>query len=259
MAGAAKPNVEGLGKEGRHRIVSENLYYPNSAWGLFSGACESGWQDGTGFWALGQHSLEIELLDTCRIWRSGYFAPYYYGKLRCHKKNDDGTYTEITDQPSVHNIGNGGWEVFTTKLSPGIYRFSNPYDDPTGYGRIDSEWYIEKMTPDTVLFLGIGEIISEDNPLSIGSIPAGGSKQITVSLVNYTVSPVYSSVISCESTIPSEAVVTFKESSAAQFTSILELKDIQSQEVRDFDVRITLPDNVSGYAEINLVAESTLL
>lgn len=31
MAGAAKPNVVGLGEEGRHIIVSENLVYPNSA------------------------------------------------------------------------------------------------------------------------------------------------------------------------------------------------------------------------------------
>lgn len=237
MAGAAKPNVVGLGEEGRHIIVSENLVYPNSAPGLFSGACEGGWQSGTAMWQLENHSLEIELLDICRIWRSGYFAPYYYGMLRLHKKNADGTYTEITGQPTVTNIGNKGWEVFTTVLYPGIYRFSSPYNDPTRYGRIDSEWYIEKVSVDSILILdGVQPIATSKQEVEVSLLDMGNmlptyEKEGELILFNDRKYSIQLATIYCES-VNDKASLLFKE--------------LGSQEYKD---RLTIP-NVKPYAKV---------
>ena len=152
MAGDAKPNVPNLGREGRYEVLSCKLKYTDTADGLFSGKSEGGWLAGTAAGTTDDHFVEIKLYQRCRIWRTGYSAGYYVGKLRVHKKSDDGTYVKISDGLPVTQRNNTTWELFTDILLPGTYKFGEPHSDPTNYGRIDSEWWIEAMESDFFLF-----------------------------------------------------------------------------------------------------------
>jgi hypothetical protein len=121
----------------------------NNSWdeftnnGLFNASATNEYTPPYGwYWGSSADYIEIQVDNTFRIWRSGTTTWSDSCAKLTTKQWNGSSYVDITStQPNTTPTTNGTWEVFTTVLPAGTYRFEN-YANTF---RIDSEWYIENM------------------------------------------------------------------------------------------------------------------
>lgn len=112
--------------------------------GLFDNTRVSEWDTNKVFyWYNSADFIELQIDNDFRIWRSG--TTGWSGsnkKLKTLQWNGT-AYVDISaSQPTPTAITEASWELTTTDLPAGKYKFSYS----AGY-RIDSEWYIEQTAP----------------------------------------------------------------------------------------------------------------
>lgn len=155
MAGALKPNVEGLREEANYKVLS--LFGSQGSGGtvdncgLFNGVCPNEWNTPNVFyWQVAGHYIEIEIESDCNIWRSGTtgwsnaISPLTIFKYDVGISN----YVDISSSviQTLSAITENQWEKTITGLPAGRYKFTG------GNGvRLDCEWYIEKSIPPILL------------------------------------------------------------------------------------------------------------
>ena len=134
------------------RIVPEIIDYTfkndkiGSAQGLFDGVIMNSWNDAaiSYFYKDSSDYVTIKVDTPFRIWRSGTHGwAAACGKLNIIKIDSDNE-IDISDKHlSTSKIRDGEWELFTTNLEAGTYRFQDPHNGATR--RLDSEWFVEKI------------------------------------------------------------------------------------------------------------------
>lgn len=148
MAGNAKPQVPLLGPEAIYTRLNGFSANNQDGQGLFDGTTVDGWDTNSVFyWNAVTSYVEINILSSLvHIWRSGVSSyPANKGSLKI-KKWDGSAYVDVTSTfpQTLSNLTNLAWERTIENLPMGQYRFE--------YGsgaRIDSEWFIEDVSPPT--------------------------------------------------------------------------------------------------------------
>lgn len=99
-------------------------------------------------WSTKDDYVEILINETFRIW-SKTNTPLYDSALNILKLDIDGTWTTIPASVINKNRQIDVFELTTTELTPGTYRFYASSEFSTGgyqYQRTDTEWFIEKKS-----------------------------------------------------------------------------------------------------------------
>lgn len=144
MAGTAKPNIIGLGKEVNSSIIGSSGLIGYAS-GLFDGAQVDQWNSSqVCYWnGIDFPGCYMELLipRMCNIWRSGTTSWIDHRSPFIILKYKGSSYVDVTSlyPQTVTAINNTKWEKTISNLPAGQYRFS------TSGRRLDSEWYLEEV------------------------------------------------------------------------------------------------------------------
>lgn len=143
MAGTCKP--ASAGKEASYIILGGKtnggtVWNSSTNNGLFNGVSVDSWYEGQGWWWFNADDfIEIEVYKKFKIWRSGITSLISYNAKLKTKQWNGSAYIDISaSQPTPTQIPNDQWELTSTELPAGKYRFE------TVANRADSEWYIEE-------------------------------------------------------------------------------------------------------------------
>lgn len=158
MAGLCRPEICKNSIEAKYRTImccdreiSNNVSSVNCE--LFDSISTGTWMAGVMYWETNINYVEIEIQQTCNIYRSGTSYSERIGKLRILFKNKESDiYTDITSSIVQHlkPLNNNEWGLYIEKLKPGFYKFQGGFD--SSVNRIDSEWFLEFAGKYTLIF-----------------------------------------------------------------------------------------------------------
>ena len=125
-------------------IVASNLQGNSSVDGLFDRVQTDSINENSAYWASTSNYVTLSIDSEFRIWRSGTTSWSDHNQiLQIDKLNDDGNFEPVTGAHlDISPITETEWEIFTTELEPGTYKFHGATN------RVDSEWFIEKLERD---------------------------------------------------------------------------------------------------------------
>ena len=168
MAGTLKPTQ--AGEEGTYIIHGYNMYTPAEnlfnqstnalATAPFKGTSVDSTTRAYGYWYTVGEYLDIEFMSDVKIWNTGFESASYGVPLAVYS-NTNGTkgakLKDTSTSPVAPNATTPNWVVLT-ELKKGRYLFS--LDNAGSYGRIDREWYIEKIVTNKFLILSNDKVVS---------------------------------------------------------------------------------------------------
>lgn len=172
MAGIAKPNVDGLGKETTVNFLSSRTdYTPNFKIELFDGSLSSTNSVNSALFFYTSYTgcfVEFEVTEKCRIW--GYTLDYsdsggnLLNPCALYKK-DETTNQYVFVKNSNTPIANQWYTIFD-ELEVGTYKIqSSARTNYSGW----TEWYIEKLEKENINPLKIKKTLKDNLPTSIDS------------------------------------------------------------------------------------------
>ncbi|MCB2300409.1 hypothetical protein [Clostridium tagluense] len=144
MAGISKPI--GVKKEALYTVLggkaNKGMWNAITNNGLFNGESSNDWLPPNAYeWYNADDYIEIQINSNFRIWRSGTTSwKATNGKLITKKWNGTSYIDISSSQPTPTQIIENQWELTTTSLPSGKYKFMKGEK-----GRLDSEWYIERF------------------------------------------------------------------------------------------------------------------
>ena len=150
MAGICRPpQCEGK-KEGRYRAIDGFGYngkvtHDNCA--LFDGVLSDNWSSPHVLhWYDARSFIEIEIVDTCRIWFATQKNPEWSDMINIFKF-ENGQYVNKNDLYQIQNLKPStaeSWYVLYDRIPPGKYKFVSTY-------RVDSEWFLEVLSSSLII------------------------------------------------------------------------------------------------------------
>lgn len=197
MSGLSKPNIPNLGEEASFTLIGGLGSSGTQPSGLFNGVSVNEWNTiNVMYWNALTNYVEIDIYDDVNIWRAG-TTDWANSKspLNIKRYNQQSlTYDDVTAlyPQTLTAVVENQWEKTIQKLPKGRYRFES-----TGL-RIDSEWYLENVSPlSKTLILHDGEYKRWNN--SVGSLdnvnaipimtsdvlPSGSVNQSSIQATNY--------------------------------------------------------------------------
>lgn len=151
MAGNAKPTYEVNG-EARYSLLGGSATN-GSPYGLFDGTTPNAWNTATVFyWSDSSSWIEVEFLDSFRLHRYYSWSNSNNQRLKIMKYDGVGYNIDLTPKHLDTSIQTTlTWMRFTEALEAGKYRFVLDSTSTGFNGRVDGEWYVERMTVGKIL------------------------------------------------------------------------------------------------------------
>jgi len=125
-------------------IIASNVHDISSANGLFDRVQTDSINENSAYWASTSNYVTLTVDSEFRIWRSGTRTWTGLNQvLQIDKLNENGVFEPVIGAHlNISQITETEWELFTTALESGTYKFHGATN------RVDSEWFIERLERD---------------------------------------------------------------------------------------------------------------
>ena len=130
MAGSAKPNIQGLRREAKYKILEVKADAGSGgtvdSCGLFDEIVVDGWNiPNVFYWGDKTNYIIIEIYSDSNIWRSGVRSYTTYCSPLTIYKLVDGNYIDVTNdiEQTTSPVSDGQWEKTISNLPKGTYKF----------------------------------------------------------------------------------------------------------------------------------------